>query len=51
MIGESAVCLAKDGDRMQVEGGFWTPASCMGDFLLKRLRRSAGMRFEIIEQD
>jgi short subunit dehydrogenase-like uncharacterized protein len=51
MIGESAVCLAKDGDRMQVEGGFWTPASCLGDFLLKRLRRSAGMRFELIEQE
>ena len=49
MLGESAVCLALDGERLTVGGGFWTPASAMGDLLLKRLRRNAGMAFETID--
>jgi short subunit dehydrogenase-like uncharacterized protein len=46
MLGESAVCLATQGDSLPVGGGFWTPASCMGDALIPRLEASAGMRFE-----
>jgi short subunit dehydrogenase-like uncharacterized protein len=46
MLGESAVCLATEGDSLPVAGGFWTPASCMGDALIPRLEASAGMRFE-----
>ena len=46
MLGESAVCLATEGDLLPVAGGFWTPASCMGDALIPRLEASAGMRFE-----
>jgi short subunit dehydrogenase-like uncharacterized protein len=48
MLGESAVCLAQDGDALSVEGGFWTPASCMGETLIARLRASAGLGFELL---
>jgi len=45
MLGESAVCLAKDP--LGVGGGFFTPASAMGDALLERLPANAGVTFEI----
>jgi len=45
MLGESAVCLAQDA--LSVAGGFWTPASALGDALLARLGASAGVTFEI----
>ena len=45
MLGETAVCLARDP--LPVEGGFWTPASALGDALLERLVTRAGVRFEI----
>jgi len=45
MLGESALCLAKDGDRIRTEGGVLTPASCMGMRLVERLR-AAGMTFD-----
>ncbi|MEJ2084745.1 MAG: saccharopine dehydrogenase NADP-binding domain-containing protein [Acidobacteriota bacterium] len=45
MLGESAVCLARDA--IPGAGGFWTPASILGDRLLERLPRNAGVRFEI----
>jgi short subunit dehydrogenase-like uncharacterized protein len=48
MLGESAVCLALDADELGVEGGFWTPASCMGATLIARLKASAGMDFELL---
>lgn len=47
MLGESAVCLALDERR--VEGGFWTPASALGEDLLPRLTGRAGLTFEILE--
>jgi len=47
MLAESAVCLARDGDALEVEGGFWTPASCMGPHLIARLARSADVTFEL----
>ncbi len=46
MIAESAVCLAKD--ELPPGGGVLTPASCMGDALIARLR-AAGMRFDVTE--
>lgn len=46
MIAESALALAQDD--LPVQGGFWTPASAMGDALLKRLPQSAGVTFEVI---
>ena len=50
MLGESAVCLAKDLDDASVGGGFWTPASALGAPLLERLKENAGLTFEIEEQ-
>ena len=47
MIAESALALVQD--ELPVAGGFWTPASAMGDQLLKRLPHSAGVTFEVIE--
>ena len=47
MLAESAVCLAQD--ELDVGGGFWTPASAMGDQLLKRLTGNAGLAFRIDE--
>jgi short subunit dehydrogenase-like uncharacterized protein len=46
MLAESAVCLALD--TLSVEGGFWTPASAMGDALLKRLQENAGVSFKLV---
>ena len=47
MLGEAAVCLARDD--IQVGGGFWTPASAMGDLLIERLQAKAGLTFEIVD--
>jgi len=47
IIGEAGVCLALDD--LPVEGGFWTPASAMGDALLKRLPVSAGLSFSVAD--
>ncbi len=46
MLGESAVCLAKD--EVAQDGGFWTPASAMGQPLLDRLTKNAGLTFEVL---
>ena len=46
MLGESAICLALDQERLESEGGLLTPASAMGMVLVERLR-DAGMTFEV----
>lgn len=46
MLAQAAVCLAKDVPD-GTEGGFWTPATLMGDALVTRLRDHAGLTFEI----
>ena len=46
MLAESAVCLAREGADLEAGGGLLTPASCMGERLLERLRR-AEMTFAI----
>ena len=38
MLGESALCLALDRDRLPVRAGMLTPATAMGDVLVARLR-------------
>ena len=38
MLGESALCLAMDRDRLPVRAGMLTPATAMGDMLVTRLR-------------
>ena len=45
MLAETAVCLAKDG--ASTGGGLWTPAAALGDLLLSRLVRNAGLTFEL----
>lgn len=47
MLGEAAVCLAKDIAKSALPGGFWTPASAMGQRLLDRLQAHAGLTFAI----
>jgi short subunit dehydrogenase-like uncharacterized protein len=46
MLGESAICLAKDGARLAPRYGVLTPASAMGMRLVERLRE-AGMTFDM----
>ena len=49
ILGECGVCLALD--ELPVEGGFWTPASAMGDALLKRLPARAGLTFTVEKEN
>jgi short subunit dehydrogenase-like uncharacterized protein len=51
ILGEAAVCLAKDVVGTRLGGGFWTPATALGDSLLARLEQHAGLTFEILESD
>ena len=46
MLGESALCLAEDADRLGSPGGVLTPAVAMGDVLVERLR-IAGMTLSV----
>jgi short subunit dehydrogenase-like uncharacterized protein len=41
MLSQAALCLAKDIP--DVQGGFWTPASALGDALIHRLGKHAGV--------
>jgi short subunit dehydrogenase-like uncharacterized protein len=43
MLGESALCLAADRDRLPVRAGVLTPATAMGDALAARLRSAGQM--------
>ncbi len=45
MLAESAVCLVLDESELADDGGFWTPASAMGDALLARLQDRGGLTF------
>jgi short subunit dehydrogenase-like uncharacterized protein len=49
MLGETAVCLLKDIKKEDLHGGFWTPATAMGQKLIDRLIASAGLTFEVDE--
>src|SRR6266487_4477525 len=46
MLGESALCLALDGDRLPERAGVLTPATAMGSVLADRLR-AAGQKFDV----
>jgi short subunit dehydrogenase-like uncharacterized protein len=46
MFGESALCLARDGDRLPDRAGVLTPATALGEVLADRLR-AAGQTFEV----
>lgn len=47
MIAESALALVKDVNRDQTPGGVYTTAPAMGDALIKRLSKHAGLTFAI----
>lgn len=47
MLGECAVCLAKD--ELADGGGVLMPAAAMGGSLLRRLRKNAGLTFELLD--
>ncbi|WP_201545285.1 saccharopine dehydrogenase family protein [Psychrobacter immobilis] len=49
MLSQAALCLAQDISKDDVGGGFWTPASAMGDSLIERLEAHSGISFEIVE--
>jgi short subunit dehydrogenase-like uncharacterized protein len=50
MLGESAVTLlaTNRGEKTGVPGGFWTPATAMGDKLIDALRAHAGLTFDVV---
>jgi short subunit dehydrogenase-like uncharacterized protein len=50
MLVQSGLCMAYDISKSDLSGGFWTPATAMGDKLITRLTDSAGMTFEKIER-
>ncbi|MBF7073883.1 saccharopine dehydrogenase NADP-binding domain-containing protein [Glaciecola sp. MH2013] len=47
MLAQSVLCLSKDIP--ELKGGFWTPASAMGDKLISRLAQHAGVSIEELE--
>jgi saccharopine dehydrogenase (NAD+, L-glutamate forming) len=47
MIGEAALCLAEDRDRLPDRAGVLTPVLAMGDALLPRIR-AAGIAVEVV---
>ena len=48
MLGESALCLAKDRDKLPQINGVLTPSTAMGEPLLQRLKKKAGLTFNIL---
>jgi len=49
MLGQAGVCLALDLVKQDKDGGFWTPSSLLGDKLLDRLQKHAGLTFDVLE--
>ena len=46
LTAEAALCFAQDD--IDVGGGFWTPASALGEALLKRVLESDVLRMELV---
>jgi short subunit dehydrogenase-like uncharacterized protein len=49
MLGQAGACLALDFADAGRPGGFWTPATMLGDRLIERLESHAGLRFALTE--
>ncbi len=49
MLGEAAACLALDLPKGALSGGFWTPATALGERMLARLTEHAGLTFEMLD--
>lgn len=50
MIGEVAVCLARDLPKKALPGGFWTPGAAIADKIIPRLMENAGMNFTLLTE-
>lgn len=50
MIGEVAVCLARDLPKSALSGGFWTPGAAIADRIIPRLVENAGMTFALLTE-
>ena len=50
MIGEVAVCLARDLPKSALSGGFWTPGAAIADKIIPRLIENAGMKFDLLTE-
>tara|TARA_B100001057_G_scaffold142532_1_gene142246 strand:- start:273 stop:725 length:453 start_codon:yes stop_codon:yes gene_type:complete len=46
MIAESAICIVKECN--ELVGGIYTPSSSMGDKLIVRLEKNAGLKFKLL---
>ena len=47
MLAEAALALVQDVPRTQTSGGCWSPAAAMGDALIARLPKKAGVTFNV----
>jgi short subunit dehydrogenase-like uncharacterized protein len=48
MIAQAALCLAFDTPKSDTPGGFYTPATLLGDRLIARLQSRAGLTFAVL---
>ena len=48
MLSEAGMCILETAETGKNSGGFWTPASLMGDALIERLEANAGLTFEAL---
>ncbi|AWL11560.1 Trans-acting enoyl reductase [Saliniradius amylolyticus] len=48
MLSEAARCVLKDCPKEKQEGGFWTPATLMGEPLIKRLQDNTGIDVRLL---
>ncbi|MCG8611235.1 MAG: saccharopine dehydrogenase NADP-binding domain-containing protein, partial [Pseudomonadales bacterium] len=46
MLAQAGLCLAFDLNGGERQGGFWTPSTLLGEALLSRLEKHAGLTFE-----
>lgn len=50
MVGEVAVCLAKDLEKSELSGGFWTPAAEIANKIVPRLVANAEITFHASDE-
>jgi short subunit dehydrogenase-like uncharacterized protein len=48
MLTETAICLSQLPKEEAHAGGFWTPATLLGEVLIERLQDKAGLTFEVL---
>jgi len=49
MLAQAGICMAQDIAKEDLAGNFWTPATAMGDKLIGRLEKHAGLTFALDE--